>query len=394
MNVVEATGIRAVAIAAVLLCAMSLTIPAEAAAAPQPEWMSGKQLAVCALVALIGLATLLMPCARYLTIGWRAKRTDIMDGLNADARVAYFAMFCRANAAVAAGKAEESFDQLYERWYGRRHFWGPGILLVIVGLVVVTALTLTSLHRLQFLQSNPFFDLPTTALAALAGAYLWVVNDLISRARRLDFSPADVQWGVLRFVIAIPLGYAFASLASGSPFIAFALGAFPLKALTSMLQRIVNKTLKIDTADQDAEDGIKRIQGINSAIVERLADEDVTTVTQIAYCDPVRLVMRSNLTFNFVTDCMNQALAWMYFEDQLVKLRPLGLRGACEMAYLIAQYDDVGSNDPARESAHARAVGAMPHIAATIGQNEATLQVTLRQIAEDPFTVFLGRVWT
>ena len=35
----------------------------------------------------------------------------------------------------------------------------------------------------------------------------------------------------------------------------------------------------------------------------------VAQIAQVAYCDPIRLVMRSSLTFSFVIDCMNQALA-------------------------------------------------------------------------------------
>jgi hypothetical protein len=65
------------------------------------------------------------------------------------------------------------------------------------------------------------------------------------------------------------------------------------------------------TAEETSNDIVK-LQGINRWIIERLSNEDITTVTQIAYCDPIRLIMRSNLTFNFVTDCMNQALAVIY----------------------------------------------------------------------------------
>jgi len=114
-------------------------------------------------------------------------------------------------------------------------------------------------------------------------------------------------------------------------------------------------------------------------------------VTQVAYCDPVRVTMRSNLSFNFVTDCMSQALAWMYLEDNLEKLRPLGMRGAVEIKYLMDEYDDL---DPAGAEARARAVAALPKIAAAINQDSVTLQVVFRQISEDPFTQFLQSVWT
>ncbi len=159
-----------------------------------------------------------------------------------------------------------------------------------------------------------------------------------------------------------------------------------------MMKRLFNKKLGLEPNADEGHDDIVKLQGINRPIVERLADEDVTTITQIAYCDPVRLVMRSNLTFNFVTECMNQALAWLYFEDKLAVLRPLGLRGAVEIRCLIEEYDDIDT-EPTSQAAHDRAVAALPHIAQSFGQPVEAFQIALRQIADDPYTVFLAKVW-
>jgi len=364
----------------------------EKATSPSPlvVWL------ISAMFIAPGFALLILPFLSYTWVGWEAKRKDIMDGLNADSRLAYFEMFSRADARPAANNAMREFEKLYGRWYGRKYFVFPGALLGIVGLIAVGLLTMTGLHRMHYIADSLLFDVPDTAMAAIAGAYLWVVNDLISRARRLDFSPANVLWAALRLIVSVPMGYAFASIASKStgPFVAFALGAFPLTALMAMLSRLANKNLGIEPTQQEKSDNIVNLQGINRSIADRLADEDVTTITQIAYCDPVRLVMRSNLSFNFVTDCMNQALAWIYFDDDLAKqLRPLGVRGAVEIRSLIDDYDKT-SQEPAVKAAHERAVAALPVIAAKLGQDPATLQVAFRQIAYDPFTIFLQRVWT
>lgn len=349
---------------------------------------------ICALLIFVGVATLMAPFIRYVTIGWRAKRKDIMDGLGADARLAYFKMFSRSGQIPDASTASTAFENLYFEWYGRKLFIVPGALLSLAGTIAVTFVAFTSLHRLNYME-NPLFDLPDTAMAAIAGAYLWVIDDHTSRARRLDFAPSDVQWGVLRLIIAIPMGYAFASVAAKSvgPFVAFALGAFPLATLTTMLRRLAEKNLGLGATPEEASDDIIMLQGVNRAIVERLLNEDITTVTQVAYCDPVRLVMRSNLNFVFVSDCMNQALAWMYLENDLSVIRKLGLRGAFEIKCLIDCYDDK-STEPKAQAAHALAVAALPKIAAAIKQDPDTLQLTLRQIAEDPYTLFLHRVWT
>jgi hypothetical protein len=348
---------------------------------------------ICIVIISAGVALLMMPLLRYIVVGWRAKRKDIMDGLNADARLAYFEMFSRAEPRPSAAKASAEFERLYARWYGRRFFVAPSLLLLLVGVIEITLVIFTVLQRRGHI-SNPFFDVPDTAIAAIAGAYMWTVNDFISRARRLDFSPSDILWGALRLIIAVPMGYAFAVIAPPvDRFIAFAIGAFPLAKVTTMLQQLANKNLNLEATAQEAKEDIIKLQGINKTIVERLANEDITAVTQVAYCDPVQLIMRSNLTFNFVTDCMNQALAWMYLEDDLSKIRPLGMRGAAEIRDLITEYDDASTHDVDRKAAHDQAVAAFPKIASALKQDPETLQIVFRQIAEDPYTIFLSRVW-
>jgi hypothetical protein len=348
---------------------------------------------VCGLLIFIGTAAMMMPLIHYVIVGWQAKRKDIMDGLNPNACLLYFKMFSPTEVPESPEKAVPAFEQLYERWYGRKFFVVPGFLLFLTTVTAVAVVTLTALHMGNYL-NNPLFDLQSTGMAAVSGAYMWIVNDFTSRARRLDFTPSDVQWALLRLIIAIPMGYAFAAIAAPAigPFIAFAVGAFPLAKLTSMLQQLTTKALSLQATTDEASDDIIKLQGINKAIVERLLNEDIATVTQIAYCDPVRLVMRSNLTFNFVTDCMNQALAWMYLEGDLDKIRPLGLRGASEIKHLIGDYDDVSASTT-HESDHDRAVAALPKIANAIGQTPETLQIVFREIAEDPFTIYLNSVW-
>ena len=349
-----------------------------------------------ALLVAVGVVILMTPLLRYLDLGWQQKRYDIMDGFNVEARATYFRMFFRSTEAdrenMCPAKISLEFEALYARSYGRALFMFPAFLLFLVGILISSLIVFAGLQRMEFAVS-PLFLLPNTALAALSGAYLWVVNDHISRGRRLDFAPSDVLWGVLRLVIAIPMGYAFASIASPSlgPFVAFALGAFPLEGLMSKMRQIADTKLGMAAPVTEAGDDIIRLQGVNRSIVDRLNNEDITTVTQVAYCDPLRLVMRSNLNFNFVSDCMNQALAWLYLRDDLDKIRPLGLRGAVEIRHLM---DDIDNVDPHAVDDHQRAVAAFPMIAKAVNQDPATLQITFRNISADPYTAFLYTIWT
>lgn len=342
----------------------------------------------------IGTFVVMTPVVHFIIAGWAAKRKDIMDGFDDNARLEYFKMFGRSVACSSAAEAATEFIKFHSRWYGRRYFIAPFVLLFLTSAIGVAAIAATGLNRLGYTIFN-IARLPDTALAAFAGAYLWVADDLILRARRLDMAPSDLMWAALRLAISIPMGYAFASMFPKgiAYFIAFSLGAFPLSSLISVMRRLANKNLGLEPTPDEAADDIVKLQGINRVIVERFAIEGITTITQLAYCDPVRLIMRSSMTFNFVTDCMNQALAWMYLQSDLDSIRVLGMRGAVEIRCLCIELDDLGSNSPEHQRDHVLAVDAFPLIAAKINQDPKTLQIVFRQIACDPFTLFLAKVW-
>lgn len=355
------------------------------------EWFSGKVAVAIALSAL-GVALLVFPLVRYLRVGWLAKRNDIMSCFGPRACQLYFRMFHRDGAVPAEDGAVAAFEAIYIKWYGRHFFTAPAVLLALVGAVLLAAIIFTGLKAHGFLAGNPLLDLPKTALAGATGAYMWVVNDFISRARRLDFSPSDVQWATLRLAIAIPMGYAFASLVQDSgPFVAFALGAFPLTTLSNLLRRFANKKLGMDDSAEEGDDALTKLQGVNKTVAERLANEDLTTISQVACCDPVQIAMRSNLSFSSVVDIMNQALAWVYLGEKLNTIRPLGLRGAVEIRHLLA---DMAATDDSKAGRKAQAQAAFAQVATAIGQSQETLMVVFLEIADDPFTDFLDDVWS
>lgn len=346
------------------------------------------------LICILGVATLVVPVLRFLKTGWVAKRRDILDGLDEAACDAYFQMFCRNGARPPKNMARKQFEELYERWYGRAKFWGPGVLLFAIATLAVSS-AVFSVFSGQSDVVSPFVKMPLPAIAALAGAYMWVCDDLIGRCRRLDMSPSDLQWGAMRFVIAIPMGYAFGSLVQDSvaPFIAFALGAFPINELSNMLRRLANAKLGMEPRDDEVSDGIVKLQGTDRDIAERLAKEDIRTIAQLAYCDPVHTTMRTNLSFNFVTDLMNQALAWNYLRNDLHALSRQGLRGAVEIRHLILEIEAAG-HQPQPNPYAILAQQSLITGATAIAMSPESLQFTFYQISEDPYTRFLYNIWT
>jgi hypothetical protein len=377
-------------------------------------------LVVQVLIIVLIPCVVVFPVIRYMRAGQKIKQLEILDGQSPDAAGHYFKMFCRTT--VIRDRAEDNARELkaiYERWYGSHWFaWPLAIVTVVATIgayVEVTAATVLFCEAATCAAQVPLvFALPIPAMTALAGAFIWVTNDFITRARRLEFSPSDVHWGTLRIAGSIPLGYAFvyfyASIPPGAEpakmtaaaFVAFAIAAFPLNETHRMLRRLFlgqSKFAEFLSLPSETDEVVK-LQGVNNDIATRLAKEDITTITQVAYCDPIRISMRSGLSFNFITDCMNQALAWEYLEEGMNIIRPLGFRGAVELSKLYAQLRD--SSNPARRARATAILGSLCRALNGYDGTEdgarakgkplhttETLRFLLRELVEDPFTIYL-----
>src|SRR5208282_678422 len=344
------------------------------------------------------------PIAAFALRGWSIKRDDILGSFTTDAKALYLATFLQVDSeqpAVASKQPDKDFDDLYHKRYGRWRLVLPTLLLITVCLPLTFLIAESALARfvlsksgsaVTFAQagvSNHYITLPRVALAAIAGAFVWVVADLIAKYARYDLRPQDLLNATLRLAAAAPLGYAVASInPANGPFIAFAIGAFPLDAINVLLKRLANSKLNLDIGVGGGQPGqITKLDGIDSSIADRLQEEGITTVAQLAYCDSVQLCMRTGLLFDFVVDIVGQALAWIYLQDKLNDLRAGGLRSALEIRDMM---EDLSKPDETQANA---AKALLQSLAATVKMDAAQFQNACDQIAEDPYTKFLYKVW-
>jgi hypothetical protein len=332
------------------------------------------------------------PILAYIKRGWDIKKTDILSSLDDKAKPVYLKVFLN----IADGDASVAFEKLYVRRYGRYRLTVPAILLVLVLYPISLLVAETAVARLSVgatplgaFAGTSFLLLPGTALAAISGAYTWIVYSLISASSQYNLQPPAVLSAILRMVVAAPLGYAVAYVATPGlqPFVAFAIGAFPLDTVQTVLQRIANKQLNLDIGTDSKTKQVTQLDGIDLPTADRIQTADITTIAQLAYCDPVQLSMRTNLSFDFVIDIVAQALAWLYFEQRMIKIRPLSLRGALEIRYLCAAL--ASGEAAAKEAAQKTLVAA----ASAAGIDPDGFRSACQQVADDPYTEFLNEVW-
>ncbi len=328
---------------------------------------------------------LVQPLCNFLLYGWKRKQEEVDNSLTSAAKRTYLEVFW--NRTFAGGKTPEEtvkdvdkeFAYLYRRWYGRKRFIVPiSILFAIAGFENFYL----SSELIQLLTGNGELS---SAVAAIAGAYTFVTWDFFGRVQRRNLVTADILRGALRMAMAVPLGFAFAALITKglAPFVAFAVGVFPLDTIKTILRRLVNDRLKLGLGADTAPDQIATLSGVDRSIADRIEDADITTIPQLAWCDPIQLSMRSSLAFDYVVDIVSQALAWVYLADKLPVLRTFGLRGAYEMKVLC---DDLASND---RIVRGKAEAVLPVAAEAANIPLPGFVYALEQIAGDPATHFL-----
>jgi hypothetical protein len=372
---------------------------------------------LAAIIAAILLFVIVYPLIIHLTYGWKRKADDILFAMSDKSAKRYFKAFQKRD--VALDKALNEFRQFYYAWYGRHLY-----VLPICGLIIVSAFSVYMLGETgeialrRFSGANPeakdYFALPLIGASAVAGAYAFVTWDVVSRVAKRNLGPSDILGAAIRLAIAIPLGYSFSGLLKDDlgPLIAFAAGAFPLQTVETILQRLANKQLGLEMGADSTVDQVTRLSGIDQPTADRIEDADITTIAELAYCDPVQLSMRTHLPFAYVSDIVGQALAWIYLEDRLKKLRPIGLRGAVEFRILFDEAEGTGkkllvdANNAERaadalainlsntDAARAEtAVALIPKAAKAADMSEVEFLNVAFEIAYDPYSEFLYATW-
>jgi hypothetical protein len=345
---------------------------------------------------------IMLPLIFYLFTLWRARRDNLIAVLTPESLGAYYRQFYPGTKIDETNSARQ-FKQHFDRLYGRYLYAAPLLVLALVSGIAAWSCMDTLL-----MWSNPAGPsqpaLPGMIVAAFAGAFWWVITDEFDQIRKRDVTHFHVWLYSLRVLISVPFGWAlghFVRSEVGIP-LAFLLGAFPTKTLLKVARRVGERHLGLadDPILRGAE--LEHLQCVGTPAAERFREEGVDSIVDLAYKDPIDLTIRTNFDFNYVIDCVSQALLWIYFgnETKDKELYKLSMRGAQEVASLIRSHDNYHeairsgiTPDELVEREHNDVERAINEVAGRLGISDAALMVTLRQVANDPYTKFLCALW-
>jgi len=365
---------------------------------------------------MVAMAVLL-PIPHFLWRAWPYRRDTFMSQFSEGSVKSYFELFFPSlleKRSVKEGDYKNILLEHYNRAYGCRLFivcYAIFMFLVLVGLGWIT---ITIGINLKILNNK--YPLPPMAVSAFMGGVMWVMFDQVRRCRSYDFTHHDVNGFIFRIVIAIPLGYSLTGLLANDVGVpaAFLLGAFPTNDLLSLVRRKIVKRFDIEETKDTAEKELMDLQGVNTKHYERFRDENINSILQIAYADPIDLSIRTNLNFAFIMDLKSQALLWIYVEKNIDLFREFSLRGAQEVSSLMEAAKGRAHPEASAEinaQAKLEADKTIDCLAKCLSQKlkddfkkehqceigidierECLLQI-LEQVAFDPHTEFLVLLW-
>jgi len=110
------------------------------------------------------------------------------------------------------------------------------------------------------------------------------------------------------------------------------LGAFPLKTLSTVASGIAKKNIDVESVKTPGEGPtLQLLEGMTPDVVDLLEEVGLSSTQHLAYADPIKLFMRTNLPWKVTLDLVDQALLSNYVGAKVEQLRVFGIRGAIEL---------------------------------------------------------------
>jgi hypothetical protein len=287
----------------------------------------------------------------------------------------------------AYGSAGDDAEQIASRILQRNNYASMSYLRALVFTSFLTTIaTAVAIARagLPITLPSCLVDLIRTSpaipalLGGCAGAFVWGLYELLRRYRVGDLTPSVIYFTGIRLLVLSVVGPAL-SLLLKTEFtwaIAFGLGVLPLNTIAEVTAEPTRRALKIAAPPAALQDDLfTSIQGLTQEMIDRLNEAGIYNAQQLAFVDPLRLLVRTNLDWKVILDLVDQAFLALYVGSKITGLRSMGIRGAVELTAVRDRPDLTAS------------------IAAILGRSPTEVDFLIGTFVYDPTTAFILELW-
>lgn len=335
---------------------------------------------------LVAFFIAIAPILHYSRFGHRERRQEVLEYFKDEHIEFYYDTFYPARIATDQRPEGAGFAQFYDQRFGWPSYRIPFVayVLSLIGAFVwIIAAVLTD--KIHGVEVRP-------AAYALAGAYLWIVFDLLSRFARRDIFPTRLYAYAIRLIIVIPLAYVVAHALTDAvrPYALVALGAFPTDTLFRIMRRQGAKMLQLSDEGPDNRYELELLEGVNKSKAERFSDAGVDSILELACQDPIQLTMRTNFAFRFIIDVMSQAVLYMYL-PKLDVARRYAVRSSMDAAQMYEDFYERREGEE-RKEAQRRAQAVVDALAHDLKLPPVILLKIFNDARGDPANKFLTQL--
>jgi hypothetical protein len=322
------------------------------------------------------------------------RREEIWTSLSKDAREAYRRLFAPEEERGADRALNDAFDATHGGW----RYVGACIPMIVATAAAVGACLLAVDARLQgsHARAPAFIVIQEPAIFALAGAFVWSVYEVLSRVGSRDLGPDTLMQITLRYLAAVPIGWALSLIAAGQVVntFAFASTVFPLRELRNFIRRWFAKKVGLESTPPQSRAVVGEVavtlDGVGEDAAARLLELEYATALDLAYADPVRLMARTGRSLRLVLSWIDQALLFVYAPGLKTSLARWGVPCALDAS----EFYEHHFFDPASKASRAYTNDA--YVAALAKRVDADAEILgqiFGNVWRDPHVSFLRVVW-
>jgi hypothetical protein len=329
--------------------------------------------------------------ARYEEI--RNALMDSEDG-NATAARHYLQLFTRTNVKpdTPTTEIERSIRRHFSQFHGLEQYIVPTALCALLSagaLYFIWGWVAGSV--MGKFQSDTFGVTVSKELAfALIGAYIFSLYEIVQRRRTGDLTPDELYDVALRYVVALPIGHigTLLSVDSFDAGLAFAVSAVPLRDVKRIIRKRAFERMKMEDATKEStRAGYLRdvVDGLGSETLARLEELQIVTFTDLAYADPIRIMVKTGYPLRYIIQWMDHATFAIYAFDSKRKLGENAV--VCSLdakEFYRAHYQNARRIDTCP---------AITSLSTKTGLDPAILGEILMRVSIDPQVLFLETMW-
>lgn len=285
----------------------------------------------------------------------------------------------------------ETTEYRVDALYHPKNYVLPVIFLMIVltvGFFLIFSFY-EPLAKMSWL-GEMILDIPTTVKVGFIGGTFYALFAVVTRYRSTDIPPGLVLQLSFQIVFAAAIAYIASSPAEGfvELAIAFGVGFVPYSDLTQWIRLRAQTRLGIALHEPGPlTRGLGEIQGITPHQRERLSEEGILSVQNLALSNPLVLTLGTTYPVSQIIDWINQASLRIYMSAEMAdKLGRLGIRGITDFAKVEGYIDDDNINANERKKF-------IETIARVLETDSAAVLHFVRQQAKDPKVKLLSLAW-